>query len=177
VEIIAIAMDLQGAEVVRPWVVKARAEYPVLVDAYNMLGERFNFKYVPLTILVDEEGRLVRGPTGTNVDKAEDRAAIEDWLRHGPDSELARQPVAATASETPDPGFASEEAELRFRLAVVLFGQGNRDEAVTHLKRAFTLDPENWLIRKQMWAVENPDRFYAGDVDYDWQRAQVKAGK
>ena len=40
-------------------------------------------------------------------------------------------------------------------------------------RRGRDLDPGNYLIRKQIWAVENPDKFYNGDVDYDWQREQT----
>jgi hypothetical protein len=32
-------------------------------------------------------------------------------------------------------------------------------------------------MRKQLWAIEHPDRFYDGDVDYDWQKVQVKEGR
>ena len=32
----------------------------------------------------------------------------------------------------------------------------------------------NWLIRKQMWAIEAPEAFYDGPVDYAWQKAQQK---
>jgi hypothetical protein len=48
-----------------------------------------------------------------------------------------------------------------------------RDEAIVELKRGFQLDPYNWLIRKQAWAVEHLEVFYEGDVDYGWRKAQV----
>ena len=171
-------MDLQGADVARPWLERAGATYTRLVDATNMLGERYHFKFIPLTILYDEPGRLVRGPTATNIDKTEDRALLQEWIRDGVDSRIARTANDGTESpQTQEPGFASKEAELRFHLAVILFQSHRVNEAVTELKRAFALDPENWLIRKQMWALENPDKFYSGDVDYGWQREQIAAGQ
>ena len=39
------------------------------------------------------------------------------------------------------------------------------------------LDPSNWIIHKQIWAVENPDKFYEGNVDYNWQRQQLAVEK
>ena len=42
--------------------------------------------------------------------------------------------------------------------------------------RGLELNPDNYLIRKQIWAVENPERFYEGDVDYNWQREQTAKG-
>ena len=38
------------------------------------------------------------------------------------------------------------------------------------------LNPNNYLIRKQIWAVEHPERFYKGDVDYSWQKEQMARG-
>lgn len=56
------------------------------------------------------------------------------------------------------------EADARFQLAIALLGQGKREEAIAEMKRAFRLDLENWLIRKQLWAVEHPEAFYS------WQK-------
>jgi hypothetical protein len=33
------------------------------------------------------------------------------------------------------------------------------------------------VIRKQRWALQEPDRFYAGDIDVDWQADQEAAGR
>ena len=44
-------------------------------------------------------------------------------------------------------------------------------------RRGVALQPDNYIIRKQIWAVENPDRFYQGQVDYAWQKEQLDAGR
>ena len=49
-------MDVQGAELARPYVEIAKAEYANLVDAENILGDLIGFKAVPNTILIDEAG-------------------------------------------------------------------------------------------------------------------------
>ena len=35
-------------------------------------------------------------------------------------------------------------------------------------------DAQNWLIRKQLWAIEHPEAFYDGYVDYAWQKQQIE---
>ena len=52
-----------------------------------------------------------------------------------------------------------------------------KEAAIAELKKAFELDPENWLIRKQLWAIETPEAFYDGNVDYGWQKAQMAREK
>ena len=58
-------------------------------------------------------------------------------------------------------------------LASVELDRGEREKALTALKRAWALDPENWLIRKQIWAVEHPDQFYPA-INTEWQREEIK---
>lgn len=56
--------------------------------------------------------------------------------------------------------------------------QGRKDAALTKLKQARDLDPDNWRIRKQIWAIENPDKFYTGkSPDFGWQSEQLKKEK
>ncbi len=55
--------------------------------------------------------------------------------------------------------------------------RGEREQAIELLKRAFPLEPDNLIIRKQLWAIEHPEKFYDGDVDYAWQREQMEAGR
>ena len=43
-------------------------------------------------------------------------------------------------------------------------------------RQAVALEPDNYVVRKQIWAVEHLDKFYQGDVDYDWQREQMDQG-
>ena len=164
-----VGADAQGPEVVRPWVERAGGTYPALVDRRNALGKLLNVKYVPYVVAVDEEGRLCRGIAPVNIDDAAFRADLETWATTGaipPAWREAGGKAAAAWSETP----GGREADARYQLAVVLLGRGRREEAIAELRRAFRLDPENWIIRKQLWAVERPEAFYSGPVDYEWQK-------
>lgn len=140
-----------------------------LVDSQGKLAADFGFNYVPLTLLIDEEGRLGRGPTGTNIDKESDWEEIAGWLRTGS--------INTSSKPTKAAGFTTSEAKLRFEAAAVALAQQESDAALTLLERALQLDPKNWLIRKQIWAIQNPDRFYDGPIDFEWQKQQIRKEK
>jgi tetratricopeptide (TPR) repeat protein len=70
------------------------------------------------------------------------------------------------------------ESSVPFVWGLALLQQGQKDAALAKLKQARDLDPENWRIRKQIWAIENPEKFYTGaSPDYDWQNEQLKKEK
>ncbi len=158
-------MDVQGAHRVRPWIEKAGATYAALVDESGELGRRFDFNFVPLTILIDESGRPVRDPKGTSVDKEVDRAEIARWIEEG---------TLEKISTPGEQGFFTPEARLRYQAAALILSRGNSEKALELLRKALRFDPRNWLIRKQIWAIGNPDRFYRGEVDYEWQKQQLQ---
>jgi hypothetical protein len=58
-------------------------------------------------------------------------------------------------------------------LASVDLDLGKREKALVALKKAWALEPDNWVIRKQIWAVEHPDQFYPA-INTEWQREQIK---
>ena len=70
------------------------------------------------------------------------------------------------------------ESSVPFVWGLVLLQQGRKDAALKKFKQARDLDPDNWRIRKQIWAIENPDKFYSGkSPDYGWQSEQLKKEK
>ena len=172
---VVIAQDAQGAGVAKPWVEKAGGTYRALLDQHNVVGKAYNLKYVPVGILVDEDGRLVRSVSSVNIDRDSFRQALEAWVTTGaiPKAWVDEDTQLAPRDLTPE----EAEADARFQLAIVLLEQGKKAEAIAELKKAFRLDPENWLIRKQLWAIETPEAFYEGAVDYTWQKAQMAREK
>ncbi len=44
-------------------------------------------------------------------------------------------------------------------------------------REASALEPRTFIINKKLWAVEHPEKFYDGPVDFDWQREQLKEGR
>ena len=170
-----IAQDAQGAEVARPWVEKAQGTYQALLDQHNAVGKAYNLKFVPVGILLDEDGRLARAVGSVNIDKDDFQAELTEWATTGgiPQAWVAADKQVAPREMTID----EREADARFQLAIVLLERGKKDAAIAELKRAFTLDPQNWVIRKQLWAIETPEAFYSGNVDYGWQKEQMEREK
>jgi tetratricopeptide (TPR) repeat protein len=167
-------MDAQGAKVARPWHEIAKAKYPTLVDQKNLLGKLYNLKAIPYGVMIDEFGRLVKGPFSINVEDKNTIVLLEKWLSDATYNEvLIRE--AAPPQKRDDPKVL--EAEARFQLGIVLLEIGKKEEAMTEWRKALELDPNNWIIHKQLWAVENPDKFYSGNVDYGWQKQQLEAEK
>ena len=166
-----IAQDAQGADVAKPWVEKAGGTYRALLDQHNVIGKGYNLKFVPVGIFVDEEGRLVRAVGSVNIDKEGFQEELSSWVTTGaiPEAWIAADKQAFPVAMTPE----KQEADARFQLAIVLLKQEKKAEAIGELKRAFRFDPKNWLIRKQLWAIETPEAFYEGNVDFEWQKEQM----
>ena len=158
---------------VRPWYEVAKATFPTLVDTENLLGDLYHLKAIPYALLINEQGELVEGPVSANIGNEEFRARLERWITDPAyEAEMMAEGRAASKSETSP---ELREAALRFQLGRLLLEQGRQAEAMQEWRQALALDPDNWIIHKQIWAVEHPDRFYEGSVDYDWQKRQLEA--
>ena len=170
----SIAIDAQGASVVQTWHDKANAEFVTLVDSQNILGNSYNLKAIPYGIMIDEAGRLVKSPFSINVAKKETIVMLEKWLSDPTyNATLLRNLKPLNKSQNPK----MIEANARFQLGLTLLEVGKKTEAMAEWRKALKLDPKNWIIHKQIWAVEHPEKFYDGNVDYGWQKAQLEAEK
>jgi tetratricopeptide (TPR) repeat protein len=68
------------------------------------------------------------------------------------------------------------EAMVHFAWGLALLARNDRAAALERFRQARDLAPGNWRIRKQIWALENPDRFYGQDgIDWEWQKSQIEA--
>ena len=158
----------------RPWHDKAKAEFNTLVDSQNILGNLYNLKAIPYGVMIDEAGRLVKSPFSINVAKKETLAMLEKWLLAPTyNAELLGNVKPARTKKNPK----AIEANARFQLGLTLLEIGKKTEAMAEWRKALALDPKNWIIHKQIWAVEHPDKFYDGNVDYGWQKAQLEMEK
>lgn len=61
----------------------------------------------------------------------------------------------------------------RFGLGTALYQQGRTTDALTSWREALALDPPNFTVRKQIWMVEHPEKFYP-TIDFDWQKQQLQ---
>ncbi len=163
-------MDAQGAEKARPYAERAGAEFTTLVDEENLLGQLYGFKAIPNGYLIDERG-VVRYKKlgGFDIRRAETARMVERWAGESVLDDEAR-------SSEEELGSDHSEANARFRRGQALYRDGRVEDALEEWRRGMALEPDNWIIRKQIWAIENPDKFYVGDVDYAWQKEQVARG-
>ena len=168
-EILAVSVDLQGTERTKTWVDKSGSSYTTAIDAEAVVAAMFEVRYVPFSVLIDEEGRVVRGARPVDVSRDEHRAEIASWIEGKDVLPSEGNPMKARESTVS----ADPEARLRFSRGALLQKRGLHGEAVVQLYRALALDPSNWIIHKQIWAIRHPDRFYDGGVDFDWQREQL----
>jgi len=163
--IVAVAQDAQGEERVRPIVEERDVTFPVLVDRESTLARELGFRIVPTGFFVDVEG-VVRYRHANDFDVADPR------VRWNLERFLAGEETEAPAE---DERMSPEALEL-FARGVALYAAGDADEALALWRDALALDPDNFVVRSQIWALEHPDRFYPA-VDREWQELQlVKEG-
>ena len=142
-----------------------------MVDEENLLGQLYGFKAVPNGFLIDELG-VVRYKKlgGFDIRHAESAQVIDKWL-----SEPALD--GSHDANIDELGSEHSEANSYFREGLALHREGKIEEALAVWRKGMDLEPDNWIIRKQIWAVENPDKFYEGRVDFDWQKEQIAQGR
>ncbi|HEX2154060.1 MAG TPA: hypothetical protein VHL52_08775 [Acidimicrobiia bacterium] len=163
----AVAVDTQGGEAPARFARQVEGAFPVLVDAEGLLAQTFGFRAIPNGLLVGPDGvvdAVVAG--GFDVRRAETRSLIDEWL-DGQSIPLFE----------PDESSWSPEVRRLFHGAVEALRRKDRPEAIKLLATAFSLERDNYIIRKQLWAIEHPERFYDGAIDRDWQRQQLEQGR
>lgn len=154
-QVAGIAFDVQGPAHPMRYLRAAGATFPCLIDACCLLSRVWGVRSVPLTILADATGHAAL--LGGAMD-----AAMLDAVR-------GRLPVAPLGAE-PEPRVlgSPSRAEVLIQGAVNWLSRRRVDDAVQSLKDALELDPQNDLVRRQVWALKYPDRFYKGPIDEEW---------
>ena len=163
--LLGVAQDAQGEERVRPVVEERGVEFPVLVDRESVLARALEFRIVPSGFFVSAEG-VVRYRHVDDFDIGDPRVRwnLERFL-HDEDLEPPR-----------DGDAMPPQALERFAEGVRRHADGDREGALAAWRAALELDPDNFLVRSQIWVLEHPERFYP-EVDREWQELQlVKEG-
>jgi len=159
--IVALAQDAGGAERVGPVVQNSGIEFPVLIDRASFFGRELGFRSVPSGFFVDAGG-VVRYRNVNDFDIADPRVPwnLERFL-------AGKRTRDAGEDERMDP----RALEL-FARGVDRYAAGAAGDAVAIWREALSLDPDNFLIRSQIWAAEHPEHFYPA-VDREWQELQL----
>lgn len=165
---LSIALDHEGPEAARPFAETAGPDITTLVDSEGLLSAHYGFHVVPNGFLVDEDGVLRFAKYGFSVEDEQDVAAVEHFISTGdapesPDPSLPYTLDEATFEKVE--GFLSDSREQR--------ESGDLEAAAESMRMALRLDPKNFTIRKQIWAMEHPEKFHPV-IDFDWQAEQLK---
>jgi len=162
IEVVTIAFDVQGTEHPLRYLRAARHSHTALIDATCELSRRWGVIEVPFALVADADGivRLV----GESADEGFLGAALSALPKK------AEKAPPEKPCEHPLPRF-----EILLQSCTNLLGRGRRDEALLALQQALDIAPRNLLVRKQMWAIAHPERFYSGPIDLAWQKTQEDA--
>ena len=120
--------------------------------------------------------RLVQQePLDLELLRAEVAARPNDaWLHFALGDALLREGRAQEAESSFARAVELDPADwsAAFGRGTALYQQGRVDEALRWWKTARELDPHNFTVRKQVWMVEHPERFYP-TIDTEWQKEQL----
>ena len=158
---LAVAQDAQGESRVRPVVEERGVEFPVLVDCGSVLGAALGFGIVPSGAFVDAAG-IVRYKHLDDFDIGDPR------VRWNLERFLAGEPTESPADGRP----MMEDALELFARGAALCTAGRVEDGLSLWREALALDPDNFIIRSQIWVAEHPEQFYPA-VDRGWQELQL----
>jgi len=158
---LGVAEDVHGETTVGPVVQERGVTFPVLVDRDSLFGRLLGFRIVPSGFFVDGAGVLRYRHTS-------DFELADARVRQNVDRFLAGDPVEPVDD---DQRMVPGALEL-FAEGVAMFAADRRSDAVATWRRALQVDPDNFVIRSQIWAVEHPEHFYPV-VDRAWQEQQL----
>jgi peroxiredoxin len=161
-EIISVAEDSGGEAAAGPTFDAAHVSFVTIVDPSHTISALYNFVNVPSAAWIDEEGHIVRLNEGTYAKKhnlgmikfgSDDYApAVEDWVTNGVKSKFiwsAAEMAKHLHPRTLDEG----RAQSLFELGVYFSNQKDLKKAKQYFAEAEALDPDNWNIHRQDWAI------------------------
>ena len=181
-EIVTVALDAAGAATAAPWIEKAKATHPSLIDQTHVIDALFGIVNVPSSVWIDEDGMIVRGPEtahpwrpaykdravpdgatadqrerietvrALNVENERYVGALRDWVANGRRSRYALSPSDVVERSRPRPDGAAA-ASAHFALGQAISALGDRDGAAAHFKEAQRLHPTNWTYRRDAWSL------------------------
>jgi hypothetical protein len=157
---LGVAQDAQGAARVEPVVRERDIEFPILLDPASTLAASLRFGVVPTGIFVDDGAIAYRHPDDFEAGDPRVRAALDAFLRGEPVPEHVGEERMHPASLQ------------RFADGVAAHARGDVAGALALWREALEIDPANFLIRSQIWALEHPERFWP-TVDREWQEQQL----
>ena len=202
---VTVALDTGGAEAAGPWIDRAKATHPSLVDPGHVLDELLGVVNVPSGVWIDERGVIVRPPEPAfpwrprqpsqellaqlpplaaeqlreaqkiRIDPERYLDALRDWVQVGARSRYALDPEEVVARSA-DRDIDRSQAAASFELAQHLQRAGHPGDAARWFKEAHRLQPENWTYKRQAWSLADPFQGPTDTYDSDWLTEVRKLG-
>ena len=172
---LAVAMDGQGAERARPYLERAGATFPAVIDAEGITSHLYGFKAVSSGFLIDERGILAFSKvSGFSIDRPEIAELLRRWV-----AESEVPPFVETDSHyIHAPRGATDRRALElYRQGAAKYQRGDKPGAAALMREAMRLDPDSIIVHRHAWAIESPERFYDGDIDQEWKQEQLREGR
>ena len=193
-EVVTVALDAAGIATAGPWIEKAGARHPSLIDREHALDALFGIVNVPSGVWIDEWGKIVRPPEPAHPSRPayKDRVvpadatpeqrerievvraltvqneryvhALRDWVANGTRSRYALGPEEVVRRSRPRP-IGEAEAAAHFALGRALHEAGERDDAIAHFREAHRLQPTNWTYRRDAWSLSAPELYGTSWLD------------
>ena len=181
-EVVTVALDAAGAAAAGPWIAKANATHPSLIDRGHVTDALFGIVNVPSGVWIDEGGTIVRPPEpahprrpaykdravpadatpeqrerietvrALNVENERYVGALRDWVSRGATSRYALTPAEVIERSRARP-LSEATAAAHFALGQELHFAGERDAATRHFREAHRLQPTNWTYRRDAWSL------------------------
>lgn len=204
-QIVTVALDTEGAKVVRPWIEAAQPEHPSLIDQAHVMGELFGITNVPSGVWIDESGTIVRPPETAyprqpdyqnreippnasaaeaagiaevkklRIEAAKYVSAVRDWVAHGTRSRFVLPPEEVLRRSRPRP-VEEAGAAAHFELGQHLHRMGRTEDAVRHFREAYRLQPDNWTYKRQAWTLLAPHQTPLDVYGSNWLNDVRKIG-
>lgn len=177
--VLTVAID-RSADDARPFIERAKATHPSLIDTEHRVADLYNMVNVPTVLWIDEEGRIVRpqdvhyvSSEFSSITKFHPRkplAALRAWVR-GEAEAYSGDPIAdmKVASTT------DQEARAAFAVGWHLSQQGRSDAAERWFVRAGELAPHDFNIRRGSMPIRGIDP--AGPAFFQMVGDWVSQGK
>lgn len=187
-EVVSVALDAAGVATAGPWIEKAGARHPSLIDSAHTVDALFGIVNVPSGVWIDERGTIVRpaepahpwrpaykdravpadatpeqrerieAVRALNVENERYVRGLRDWVANGAKSRYALSPDEIVRRSRPRP-LTEATAAAHFALGRALHDAGARDDATAHFREAHRLHPTNWTYRRDAWSLATPEAY------------------
>ena len=167
-------MDGQGLARANPYLEKAGATYTSVIDTEGITSQLYGFKTVANGFLVDESGILkFTKINGFDIRRQEISKLIEHWVNTSEILNFKENDQRYLNAPTGTPNL---KATRLYRKGIKLYESGQHSSAINLMRAALEHDPDNIIIHRHIWAIENPDKFYKGEIDQKWKQDQTEKG-